>query len=276
MNKSKKTNYFYVITNKPKIMKSISTTIFALLFPVILFSQGSPFINGSSGGNHSRINVNLKTSGEELYNQLGYAGNSLASQNFNTGYEEYDVESADDFTVPKGKSWLIDEVVISFFYWTIPSPTVSLTVKFYTDNGGMPGDLHTEFSNIIVNTTDLTNTGAIALPGVANLNEGTYWISVVANYGVPGDGGSTFQFFWDMLTETNGSIAKIRNPGDVMDIGIEDWTNINSVVNPVYIGLSFALYGNESKAVPFPLIGSILAFLGIGGVSFLGLRKRRK
>jgi hypothetical protein len=257
-------------------MKSISTIIFALLFPIMLFSQGSQFIYSGSGANHSHTNGSLSTSGEELYNQLGSSGNSLASQNLNTGYDEYDVESADDFTVPKGKSWLIDEVVISFIYYAIPSPTVSLSVRFYTDNGGMPGDLHTEFSNIIVNTTDFINSGVIPLPGVANLNEGTYWISVVANYGVPGDGGSTFQFFWDMITETNGSIAKMRNPGDVYDLGIEDWTNINNVVSASYLGMSFALYGDESKAVPFPLIGSIFAFLGIGGASFFGLRKKKK
>jgi hypothetical protein len=257
-------------------MKSISTIIFALLFPVILFSQGSQFIYSGSGANHSHTNGSLSTSGKVLYDQFESSGNALASQNLNTGYDEYDVESADDFTVPNGKSWLIDEVLISFYHTIIPSPTVSLTVKFYTDKGGMPGDLHTEFSNIIVNTTDFINSGVIPLPGVANLNEGTYWISVVANYGVPGDGGLTFQYFWDMITETNGSIAKMRNPGDVYDMGIEDWTNINTVVGGGYIGFSFALYGNESKAVPFPLIGSIIAFLGIGGVSFFGLRKKKK
>jgi hypothetical protein len=252
-------------------MKSILTFILSFVLTIFLFGQPSFQKIGTSGGNHSGNESSLATSGVELYNQLGWDGVSLISQNLDAGYDNLDSECADDFTVPSGKVWNIDEIAISFFYFFIPSPDVSLTIRFYNDNAGTPGTIHTEFANVSLNSTNFINTGVIPLPSIVNLDGGTYWISVVANYGTSNG------FYWDMDTDIYGNTAHFRNPSGFFGFGT-GWTSLETIYPTTgdHRSLSFALYGVESKAVPFPIIGSILAFLGIGAASFFGLRKRRK
>jgi hypothetical protein len=215
----------------------------------------------------------LKAGSEVLYSQFDYdAGNGVPSQNFETAFDAYDCDAADDFTVPGGKIWTVDEIEVKYVYNTLPSPT-NLTVRFYNDNAGRPGTLIKEFVGFDVPSATFL-TYVIPLPTTVILESGVKWVSFHANFDLSSYG----QIFWSNRTEQSGYESCWINPGNGFALGATTWTpqrtaGVGGGASP---DLLFGIVGVESQAVPFPLIGSILAFLGIGGASFFGLRKRRK
>ena len=75
-----------------------------------------------------------------LYDQYNNAGtNATVSQDFETVNDPFDNQLADDFVVPAGPSWTVNEVDVQGVYFNGPGPAASFNVFFYQDSGTLPG-----------------------------------------------------------------------------------------------------------------------------------------
>ncbi len=263
---------------KSKFKTYLTTGIICIGLLLLSFNQSNgqsvPQMQSTSGVVHggSTSQSSLTTAGVLLYEQYDNPSFDVASQNFESASDNYDCQAADDFIVPAGSRWSIDEVEIAFsFNATLPTPNTNITVRFYLDNGGMPGELIKEYVGLSVNTSTFMSLGTIPLTSPVILNEGTNWISVVVNMDFATNG----QFFWNASSVAKNNGSYWMCPGDGFMNGATTWTPFPTVFNASHQDLCFAIYGTEMDAVPFPIIGSILAFLGVGVASFFGLRRRK-
>ena len=73
-----------------------------------------------------------------LYDQYDNPGaNSTSSQNFEASFDMYDDELADDFVVPCGQTWNIDQVDAAGVYYNGTGPA-SVNVASTTTQAGFP------------------------------------------------------------------------------------------------------------------------------------------
>jgi len=182
-----------------------------------------------------------------LYDQ-NIADNSIGivSQNFNSSVAQYDSQGADDFTVPKGHTWIIKEVDATGVYFNGSGPATSENVQFYKDKGGLPaGSPVAECDNIV--GADSGGSFAIKIPKgcKVKLGAGHYQVSVIANLGGVGAGGE-----WGWLT--NNTVHKDpsvwQNQGGGFGI-CPTWGNqINCIGNVGQGGdFAFALKGKDKS-----------------------------
>ena len=66
-------------------------------------------------------------------------GIGIVSQNFESSFDAYDAQAADDFTVPAGDTWKIKEVDVTGVYFNGSGPSRDETVTFYKSKKGRPG-----------------------------------------------------------------------------------------------------------------------------------------
>src|SRR5580765_5688804 len=98
--------------------------------PKVLDSSGT---GKSNLGAHNVPNVPNIYILFDQYNSPG--SNSTTSQNFESMYDAYDNQLADDFVVPGGNPWTINEVDVAGAYFNGSSgPVSSVNVYFYVDN----------------------------------------------------------------------------------------------------------------------------------------------
>jgi hypothetical protein len=142
-----------------------------------------------------------------LYDQYDNAGlYATSSQDFEAAYDAFDDFVADDFVVPSGETWNVDEVDVQGVYFNGAGPSVSFHVFIYQDAGGLPGTQ-------VYSALDQSYTGGpdfvITLSTPAVLTEGTYWISVQSRMDFTAGG----QWGWqDRTVQSNGPSAW-QNPG---------------------------------------------------------------
>src|SRR6187431_3644318 len=75
-----------------------------------------------------------------LYDQYDNIGaNSTSSQNFEASFDAYDDELADDFVVPSGDTWSINQVDAAGVYYNGLGPAASVNLRFYDNASGLPG-----------------------------------------------------------------------------------------------------------------------------------------
>jgi type IX secretion system substrate protein/carboxypeptidase family protein len=180
-----------------------------------------------------------------LYDQISNPGTNggVTSQDFETAYNAYDAESADDFTVPPGAPWIIDNVQILGSYSTT-GPCNLANIRFFTDNAGMPGTLIVEHLAVNANP-DATGNLDVDIPPTS-LSAGTYWISFQGklDYATGGQ--------WYMGRQgppTNGNEFVWQNPANGFGSGYTSFV-YGSLMWPSQTdyNLSFAL--NGALAVP--------------------------
>ena len=174
-----------------------------------------------------------------LYDQNGNDSDTASSsQNFESSYDQYDDQGADDFTIPKGHKWRIKEVDVTGQYRFTGSVADTANVFFYRDGGGLPGVLVAECDN--VKTADPgTGDFAMKLPKKTckvELNGGnTYWVSVQANldYSSPAE-----QWYWETNTTPQGAAAAWQDPNG-------GWTTLGAPADcNVWKTLSYCLSGS--------------------------------
>jgi hypothetical protein len=146
-----------------------------------------------------------------LYDQHGTdSGIGIVSQNFESSFDAYDSQAADDFTVPAGAKWKIKEVDATGVYFNGSGPATSETVTFYKDKHGRPGKTVGSFT-----ATGADSFGSFQIDlGAGQAVRGgsggrTYWVSVVANLDFFAGG----EWGWENQTETVGNPAQWQNPG---------------------------------------------------------------
>jgi hypothetical protein len=159
-----------------------------------------------------------------LYDQLdNLAGTGTSSQEFEAAQAAYNDQTADDFTVPAGQDWTVNEVDAGGSYFNGSGPALSFNVVFYnsTTSGAntVPGtavytataQTYTESAGVFA----ITLSTPVTLPANAH-----YWVAVQARMDFAVGG----QFAWtDRNAATAGSPAVWRNPGG----GFGDPTCVN-------------------------------------------------
>lgn len=143
-----------------------------------------------------------------LYDQTGNAGiDSIVSQNFESDFDDFDAEAADDFIVPAGSTWHIQQVVALGIYFNGPGPADSVNVTFYANSGSVPGAPICFYSNLT--PIDTAGDFSIILGTECVLTGGHYWVGVQANMNFDPNG----EWGWDEQTVQTNFESVWRNPG---------------------------------------------------------------
>ena len=187
---------------------------------------------------------------ETLLDQLDPASTSGLISQVNATTSDFDAESADDFVVPAGLTWTVEEVEVLGFYSAsegfTPGPAEFARVTFYANDDGEPGD---QIAQQDVPASDFTdNAGDFVIPIDAQTFEsGTYWIVVQAI-------GDNLDFIteppqirrWNLILTSDGSGGEnpghLRNEGGAFGIG-PDWTPFTAL--DLAPNISFALRGSS-------------------------------
>ena len=88
--------------------------------------------------------------------------NATSSQNFEADFDAFDDETADDFVVPSGDTWNVNQVDAAGQYFNGTGPMISANVSFYSDSSGLPGSQVATRPNLTV--VDSGGSIVIAIP----------------------------------------------------------------------------------------------------------------
>ncbi len=204
-----------------------------------------PVSKGVTSDRHVTIPV---TEGAVLYDQTGAAviGSGYTSQDFEAVVDIYDSQGADDFVVPAGETWNINQVAALGLYYNGNGLMPSANVYFYDDAAGYPGNLLA--SENVVPTDDTTGNIICDITEVS-LGEGTYWVSVQAVMDFQTGG----QWGWTPNDALTNSGAAWQNPGDGFVTGCTTWGRITSCIFAEEDDLAFILSGNTGGGCEFAL-----------------------
>jgi hypothetical protein len=169
-------------------------------------------------------------SGETLYNQICCGNEGTISQSFpaESSDAKYTIQLADDFSVPPGETWSIDEAIS---VWVTNNADLGnlppkIGIFIYADNGiDLPGSqLFGVESTVAPRVLNEETEGdifeyEIPLSDVPTLGTGTYWLSLQ----VHGAKATNGEWFWGDNTSQFGAPAALRNPGDGYGTGCTNW-----------------------------------------------------
>jgi hypothetical protein len=142
--------------------------------------------------------------------------NSYTSQDFEVSFDIYDNQGADDFVVPGGDTWNVNQVIALGVYYNGVGPMPSANVYFYNNSAGEPGTLITSVN--VVPSSDVGGTITCDFPDVV-LTSGTYWVSVQARMDFSAGG----QWGWTGNGTPNNSGAAWQNPSNGFATGCTTW-----------------------------------------------------
>jgi hypothetical protein len=146
-------------------------------------------------------------SGAVIYDQIsGACSNSTTSQKFEPGLADFNTELADDFVVPIGQSWTIQQVNVLGVYANGFGPVSSFNIVFYANSGGLPGAVECSLLNQPFTKAATLFSIPLTIPCI--LSPGAHWVSVQAN-GRLANG----QWFWTDRAPQSNNGAVFRNPG---------------------------------------------------------------
>jgi hypothetical protein len=193
-----------------------------------------------------------------LYDQYGSGMTGVSSQQFEPAYAAYDAQAADDFVVPAGQTWTVNEVEAGGGYYGGPGPVEAVNVFFYGTTGGpyspLPGTPVFTQTGILYTPSAGAGDLIIPLSPPAQLAAGTYWVSVQARMDLTTQG----QWYWRDIGSfsTQGASAAWRNPA--FGYGrCPDWAErYNCEGNFVSHDQSFRLSG-AVNGTPLPTLSAI-------------------
>jgi PKD repeat protein len=199
-----------------------------------------------------------------LYDQMSEPSTepAIASQEF-PDFPTYSCEASDDFVVPDGVAWNIEEIHVSGVYSQDGGPVQVAHLRIYENDPALdqPGLMLYEFPDFPVAEDNGNLIFIFTLPLTdieISLGEGHYWLSVQPKMEATDFG----QWYWrKKKSPTLFNEFKWRNPGGGFGIpGVENWT-ASSALNPDTEdhNLMFGIYGNSMlEGEPFD------GFLAIG------------
>jgi len=152
-----------------------------------------------------------------LYDQYdNQADFDVASQQFEAEFSVYDSLAADDFVVPGGQNWTVQQVDVDGEY--NGGPADSFHVHFYSNAAGnLPGSLVGDA--LASSYAGSGGDAVITLSSPVTLSAGTYWVSVQARQSY----GSAGQWFWQNRTVTSNTASAWENPHDGFGTGCTTW-----------------------------------------------------
>ncbi|MCC6504935.1 MAG: hypothetical protein IT475_05760 [Aquimonas sp.] len=184
-----------------------------------------------------------------LYDQTNNpAANGAPDQDFETSFDSYDAEGADDFVVTDNSGWTITQVNTVGTTGTPGGASVDLTI--YSDDVvpvegfNVPGTPVCTYSGII--PTDTAGSFQIGLPTACVVGPGTYWVAIQTNQAFASNG----QHFWSNRSTQSNSPAVWRNPGDGFGSGCTNWTPM----------LTCATIGGNQPDFLFQIVGTVGGF----------------
>lgn len=174
-------------------------------------SAGAQIVRHGPSNNGSACSLPILYEQDPTSTGRADSGIGIVSQNFESTFDQYDAQAADDFKVPAG-GWTISEVEVTGVYFNGAGPSPSETVTFYqTDTSrakdGRPG---TVIASYTVTGVDTGGSFCMSIPSTV-LGRGHYWMSVVANMDFSVGG----EWAWENLVPPKvTSRTKWQNPGD--------------------------------------------------------------
>jgi hypothetical protein len=116
------------------------------------------------------------------YQTDGKSSFKTNSQDYEPANNAFDDNWADDFIIPPGETWTIQQVYAHGGYFSGATGTAtSVNVIFYSPSGTFPGAAIPGGTFLNVAMQDTAGDFMITLPSDMVLTEGVYWISVQAN-----------------------------------------------------------------------------------------------
>jgi Divergent InlB B-repeat domain len=184
-----------------------------------------------------------------LYDQTDNpATGNIGSQDFETSFDTFDAQAADDFTVPIGQAWTITDVDVLGEYSAGGGPAASFNVSFRVnaEAGNLPGPLVA--SRPASTYTESSGTFSVALKRPVTLGPGLYWVSVQARQ----DFNPAGQWFWGNRSVQAHQPAAWRNPGDAQGTGCTSFT-VKTACLPTQVGPDqlFRLLGTAGQVTPY-------------------------
>lgn len=217
--------------------------LFVLCAVNIVFAQDAPTMFGKSN------NITIVPTEAVLYDQMTTPGtNSLASQNFESSFDVYDCQGADDFQVTAGQVWSITSVDILGAYFNGTGPATSVNVWFLSNSSNLPGTVVTSALNVVPSAGLATGSFTITFTTPIVLTEGNYWISIQTNMDYSNGG----QWGWTEHTQFYNASAWI-NQGGGFGTSCTNWgyrIAACGVGAAPYYDFAFRLNGNSN---PLPV-----------------------
>lgn len=180
-----------------------------------------------------------------LFGQTGISAGGSPSQQF-TDFSNSELETADNFEINlvDGNSWYIQSVQVQGSKSEDGTNPTSALFRIYNDEGGLPGTLfyQSPVTNIVT-TTDDTDF-QINLEQPLQIQNGSYWLSVVVV--MPFNGGS--QWFWQYYEGGDDYVRRdpdLLLPQDDPDTWGADWSP-----NGLSRDMIFSFLGFESILAP--------------------------
>jgi hypothetical protein len=157
--------------------------------------------------------------GATLWDQTGHdSGIGIVSQNFESTFDAYDCQSADDFVVPPGTKWRVSEVDVIGTYFNGSGAAESENVVFYKDRHGKPDGIVAQYNAIVGG--DHWGTFTFDLGTGVRLKPGHYWLSIQTNQIFNKDG----EWGWEASADVVDTRSVWRDPGGAFVPGCSDWT----------------------------------------------------
>lgn len=179
-------------------MRTATLRLSALLLALLLtVSQAQPVLQATTTG---PIPTVRSANSAELYSTLGGATTSGTSTQLFPDFSDATLNTADDFVVPVGAIWQIEEIVASGFYSLGAAGTPSSISVYILGNtaGDLPDTINLSAGAIyaaegLTTYSDVSGAFIITLPGGGvQLPAGTYWLIIRPTMAFNGAN----QWFW--------------------------------------------------------------------------------
>lgn len=139
-----------------------------------------------------------------LYDQYDlFVDNGVDSSSYST-LSQFNDRAADDFDVPAGSTWSINQVDVRSSSGNPPGPSFNVFFFNNSDSGGFPGSEVAARSNLSYSGVHPDYTIPLVTPVV--LGPGHYWLSVQSNM-------SSSSWYWTMRSVQSSSAAAWQEAG---------------------------------------------------------------
>ena len=160
-------------------------------------------------------------------------------------FPTYSCQAADDFIIPAGQTWQVNEINVPGFYSFEGGPVDLVNFFLYQNNPetNSPGEELLILPQLQINPSPDGNLMLVFSDPLV-LGEGHYWLSVqpIMPFGELGQ-----WFWWQQLSPTLNEEYHWRNPGGGFEVpNTSDWLTASEVIfdSPILnFNLSFAIFG---------------------------------
>lgn len=213
--------------------------IFTLIVGFTLSSQAQLLAENPNPPAQASDEVSTNFIGTVLWDQFDATiGGGSASQVF-PDFSNSVLQSADDFEVPMGETWSIEEVLTRGSF-SQSGPIPSVNVIFYENDGGMPGSIIAACNYlglVPANGADPDISVLLATPCV--LGPGQYWVSVMPVMLFAPNG----QWFWSSVNFTALNEWQFQDPDGLIPNPCVTWGAGNTACGIAGSDKQFQLLG---------------------------------